>query len=71
MFAKLLGKSIEIYIDEMLVKRRKMRDHVQHLREAFKILCRYQMKLNPKKCLFGVSVGKFLSYMVIFEGLKQ
>ena len=63
-FQPLLGETMEAYIDHMLVKSRKRFDHTKHLQEAFKLLQKYNMKLNPLKCAFGVSLGKFLGFMV-------
>ncbi|XP_056691775.1 uncharacterized protein [Spinacia oleracea] len=60
MFKDRLGDTMEVYIDDMLVKSRKVDDHVEHLRQSFDILRKYGMKLNPTKCSFGVSAGKFL-----------
>lgn len=45
-------------------------DHVGHLQECFKVLNKYQMKLNPAKCSFGVSSGKFLGYLVTQRGIE-
>ena len=64
MFRPLLGKTIEVYIDDMLVKSKERPDHVTHLQEAFELLRVYNMKLNPSKCTFGVSAGRFLGFMV-------
>ena len=64
MFKDLVGKSIEVYMDDMLVKSKIARDHIEHLNHMFNILQKYQMKLNPLKCAFGVGSGKFLSFMV-------
>ena len=64
MFRPLLGKTMEVYIDDMLIKSKERSDHVEHLQEAFKLLRAYDMKLNPSKCAFGVSAGRFLSFMV-------
>ena len=55
---------MEAYIDDMLVKSKERFNHAKHLQEAFEMLRRYGMKLNPLKCAFGVSVGKFLGFMV-------
>ena len=55
---------MEVYIDDMLVKSKKRSDHTQHLHEAFELLRKYNMKLNPLKCVFEVSSGKFLGFMV-------
>ena len=63
-FRPLLGETMEVYIDDMLVKSKKSFDHTKHLQEAFKLLQKYSMKLNPLKCAFGVSSGKFLGFMV-------
>ena len=64
MFIPLLGKTMEVYIDDMLVKSKERPNHAAHLQEAFKLLMAYGMKLNPSKCAFGVSAGRFLSFMV-------
>ena len=63
-FRPLFSNTMEAYIDDMLVKSRERFDHIQHLHEAFELLRRYDMKLNPLKCEFRVSSGKFLSFMV-------
>ena len=55
---------MEAYIDDKLVKSKEHFDHIQHLQEAFELLQRYDMKLNPLKCEFGVSSSKFLGFMV-------
>ena len=51
-FRPLLGKTIEVYIDDMLVKSKERSDHAEHLQEAFELLRVYGMKLNPSKCAF-------------------
>ncbi|CAL8989274.1 unnamed protein product, partial [Prunus brigantina] len=63
MFAQLLGQSIEVYVDDMLVKSRTTDQHVDRLTEVFAILRQYRMRLNPAKCVFGVESGKFLGFM--------
>ena len=69
-FRPLLGKTIEVYIDDMLVKSRECSDHATHLQEAFELLKAYDMKLNPSKCAFGVSAGRFLGFMVTQRGIE-
>ena len=64
MFRPLLGKTMEVYIDDMLVKSKEHQDHTTYLQEAFDLLKAYDMKLNPLKYAFGVSVGRFLGFMV-------
>ena len=61
---------MEVYIDDMLVKSVKAKLHVAHLAQSFQILKNYNMKLNPTKCAFGVSVGKFLGFIVNGQGIE-
>ncbi|KAG7588597.1 Ribonuclease H-like superfamily [Arabidopsis suecica] len=70
MFHEHLGKTMEVYIDDMLVKSLKKEDHVKHLDECFEILNQYQMKLNPAKCTFGVPSGEFFGYVVTKRGIE-
>ena len=65
-----MGKTNEVYIDDMLVKSKERPDHMKHMQEAFELLCTYGMKLNPLKCAFGVSSGKFLGFMVKQRGIE-
>ncbi|XP_077215791.1 uncharacterized protein LOC143850422 [Tasmannia lanceolata] len=59
----LIGRNMEVYVDDMLVKSRSAQDHVSDLKETFEVLRQRSMKLNPTKCTFGVSSGKFLGFM--------
>ena len=61
---------MEVYIDDMLVKSSKDELHVAHLAKSFKVLKNYNMKLNLTKCAFGVSVGKFLGFVVNSRGIE-
>ena len=65
-----MGKTMEIYINDMLVKSKERLDHKKHLQETFELLRTYGMKLNPLKCAFGVSLGKFFGFMVTQRGIK-
>ncbi|CAA0827122.1 Unknown protein, partial [Striga hermonthica] len=69
-FRDQLGRNMEVYVDDMLVKSKVEADHVGDLRETFQTLRRYGMKLNPAKCSFGVEAGKFLGYMVTKWGIE-
>ena len=64
MFKEMIGKTMEVYIDDMIVKSFKAADHIAHLEETFGILQKYRMMLNPSKCIFGVSSGKFLGFLI-------
>lgn len=61
---------MEVYIDDMLVKSLEAEDHISHLQHAFSTLRKFNMKLNPAKCSFGVSSGKFLGYIVTHRGIE-
>ena len=61
---------MEVYIDDMLVKSTTAELHIAHLVEAFQILKEYNMKLNPTKCAFGVSVEKLLGFIVNNRGIE-
>jgi hypothetical protein len=70
MFHDQIGRNVEVYVDDMLVKSKKDDDHLADLKETFQALRRYNMKLNPAKCVFGVSSGKFLGFMVSQRGIE-
>ena len=57
MFRPLLRSTMEVYIDDMLVKSKQRPDHAANLQQTFDLLRKYGMKLNPLKCAFGVSAG--------------
>ena len=70
MFQKQIGASMEVYIDDMLVKLTMTKLHITHLSEVFRILREYHMKLNLAKCAFGVSAEKFLGFIVNNRGIE-
>ena len=65
-----MGKNIEIYIDDMVVKSKMVSKHVGDLQAIFEILRKYKLRLNASKCSFGVGPGKFLGYMVTHRGIE-
>ena len=69
-FQPLMGKTMEIYINDMLVKSKERPDHTKHLQETFELLCTNGMKLNPLKYVFGVDLGKFLGFLVTQRGVE-
>uniref|UniRef100_A0A2N9IKM3 Uncharacterized protein n=1 Tax=Fagus sylvatica TaxID=28930 RepID=A0A2N9IKM3_FAGSY len=70
MFHDQIGRNVEVYVDDMLVKSKENEDHLKDLKETFQALRTYNMKLNPEKCAFGVSSGKFLGFMVSQRGIE-
>ena len=70
MFAHQIGRNVQVYMDNMLVKSLQEDDHLSDLQETFNTLRSYNMKLNPSKCTFGVMSGKFLGFMVSQRGIE-
>ena len=70
MFNKQIGRNMEVYVDDMLVKSKEELAHLDDFRETFTILKQYQMKLNPSKCVFRVASDKFLGFMVSQRGIE-
>ena len=69
MFEPQLDKSIEVYIDDMVVKSKVVSEHVRDLGNIFEILRKHKLRLNASRCSFGVGSGKFLGYMVYNNSL--
>ncbi|KAM2045511.1 hypothetical protein ACFX1T_009692 [Malus domestica] len=70
MFAEQIGKSMEVYVDDMLVKSKHVDQHITNLSETFTILKRYRIRLNPNKYAFGVGSSKFLGFMISQRGIE-
>ena len=70
MFAHQIERNVQVYVDDMLVKSLREVDHLDDLRETFDTLRSFNMKLNPNKCAFGVTTGKFLGFMVSQRGIE-
>jgi hypothetical protein len=66
-----IGRNIEAYIDDILVKSKKHGDMLDDLKESFDNLRKYKMMLNPRKCVFSVSSGKLLGYIVSSWGIDE
>ncbi|XP_075655171.1 uncharacterized protein LOC142625385 [Castanea sativa] len=65
-----LGRNMEAYIDDMVIKSKKTEDHLTDLQETFSVLRKYKLRLNASKCSFGVGSGKFLGYMITHRGIE-
>ena len=70
MFAHQIGRNVPVYVDDMLLKSLRENDHLSNLQETFDTLQAYNMKLNPNKCVFKVTAGKFLGFMVSQRGIE-
>ena len=70
MFKEQIGRTMKVYMDDILIKSKSTTDHVAHLADTFTVLRKYQMKLNPLECIFGVASRKFLGFMVNQRAIK-
>ena len=70
MFKPQLGKNIEVYINDMVVKSKVESEHVNDLENIFGILRKHKLDLDPSKCSFSIGFGKFLGYMVTHRGIE-
>jgi hypothetical protein len=69
-FANQIGRNLEVYIDEMVIKSTDETKHHEDLEEILASVRKYNMRLNPAKCSFGVQAGKFLGFMLTSRGIE-
>nr|KYP70772.1 Retrovirus-related Pol polyprotein from transposon 17.6 [Cajanus cajan] len=69
-FSDQIGQSMEVYVDDMVVKSSDVSAHTRDLNDVFQALRQHQMRLNPEKCVFGVSGSKFLGFMLSSPGIE-
>src|SRR5438105_2040793 len=65
-----LGRNVEAYVDDVVIKSRVREDLIPDLSETFTNLRRFRWKLNPEKCVFGVPSGKLLGFIVSYRGIE-
>ena len=70
MFKPRLGKNIEIYVNDMVVKSKVVTEHLEDFGDIFDVLRRHKLRLNASKCSFGMGSCKFLGYMVTYRGIE-
>ena len=70
MFSHNIGRNVDVYVDNMLMKTKDEANHLDDLKETFSTLRKYNMKLNLTKCVFVVASGKFLGFMVSQQGIE-
>ena len=66
----MMHKEMEDYVDDIVVKSKTRTRHLQVLKQVFKRCREYKLHMNPMKCAFGVSVGKFLGFLVHYRGIS-
>lgn len=68
-FHDIMHHTIKDYVDDLVVKSRERNDHLKHLEAAFKRFRKFNMRMNPLKCTFGVASTKFLCFLVHTHGI--
>jgi len=63
-FHDMMHIDLEVYVDDVLVKSKTKARHAEVLAKVLERLREYQLKMNPKKCVFGVSSGKLLGFIM-------
>ena len=66
----MMHRDVKVYVDDMIVKSRDVADHLVALERFFERIKQFRLRLNPKKCTFGVTSGKLLGYMVTERGIE-
>ena len=70
LFHDMMHRDVEVYVDDMIVKSRDRADHWAALERFFQRIGCFRLRLNPKKCTFGVTFGKLLGYMISERGIE-
>ena len=70
LFHDLMHQEVKVYVDDMIAKPREPEDHLACLKKLFDRLRKYKLRLNPNKCVFGVSFRKILGYIVSQRGIE-
>ena len=70
MFRDKIGHTVEVYIDDMVVKSKQEVRHIEDLQGVFEVLRQHKLRLNAEKCAFEVGAGKFLGYLIIGRGIE-
>ena len=65
-----IRRNVQVYVDDIVIKTYKAATLLDDLRETFAALNKYRIKLNPKKCAFGVPAGNLLGYIVSARGIE-
>ena len=70
MFESQIGQIVEAHIDDMVVKSKQTSRHLNDLGSVFSVLRKHKLRLNASKCSFGIGLGKFLVYMITYQGIE-
>ena len=70
LFHDMIHKEIEVYVDDVIIESKESSNHLEDLRNFFARLRKFNLKLNPAKCVFGVPAGKLLGFIVSHQGIE-
>src|SRR3954469_21030123 len=70
LFHDMMHKEVEVYVDDMIAKSKNEEDHIHNLTKLFQCLRKFQLRLTPIKCTFGVYSGKLLGFIVSKRGIE-
>ena len=70
LFHDMMHRDVEVYVDDVIMKSRDRADHLAALQRFFERIRRFRLRLNPKKCTFGVTSGKLLGHIVSERGIE-
>ena len=70
MFRDKIGHTVEVYIDDMVVKNKQEARHIEDLPGVFEVLRKQKLRLNADKCAVGMGAGKFLGYLITSRGIE-
>ena len=70
LFHDMMHKDVEVYVDDMIVKSQDRADHLAALQRFFERIKHFRLRLNPKKCTFGVTFGKLLGHIISERGIE-
>lgn len=69
-FHRQIGRNMEVYVDDMIIKSAAIWDHLADLEECLQTIRDYNIRLNPNMCTFGVGSGKFIGHLVGKRGIE-
>ena len=69
-FQGLIGRDVEVYVDDIMVKPNSCDQHIKDLEEVFEALRQTNIRFNPEKCTFSVEGDKFLRFMLTHQGIE-
>ena len=71
LFHGMMHRDVEVYVDDMIVKSRDRADHLATFQRFFERIKQFKLRLNPKKCTFGVTCRKLLRHIVSERGIEK